>query len=313
MSYTPPVPLSSTSTATPATRTAPGDGQTSEVDIDFLEVGGLMLRRMVVHGPRSNGTVLLLHGFPESVHAWKDIALSLGHDYEVHAFDWPGYGLSSRPDASGFSYSATDYARILAAYIGAAGVDTSKLVIYATDLGGLPALLLALEKPGVAKALIVGDFSPFDRIDYLSPNLKALKAPSSAEGVRTTMNASRDELLKNIFTRGLPEKARFEVPQELRDDIAHAWEHGGMTSADALYHYYSHFSRDQQYLESNLPRLRTPVTVIWGEKDLFINKDMGIEFAREANVPISVLQDVGHYPHLQTPARVIAEIRAAFS
>jgi hypothetical protein len=36
-----------------------------------------------------------------------------------------------------------------------------------------------------------------------------------------------------------------------------------MTSVDAFYHYYSNFTRDQDYFEANLAKLRTPVTVVW--------------------------------------------------
>ena len=52
-----------------------------------------------------------------------------------------------------------------------------------------------------------------------------------------------------------------------------------MTTADAFAHYYSHFTRDQDHFESQLARLKTPVKVIWGEKDLYIKKEMGVEFA----------------------------------
>src|SRR5688572_16944333 len=62
----------------------------------------LTLRHMVVRNPNPAGTVLFLHGFPETLYAWKDISPALGARYEVHAFDWPGYGLSSRPPADRF-------------------------------------------------------------------------------------------------------------------------------------------------------------------------------------------------------------------
>lgn len=287
-------------------------GQNPNVDIGFVEADGLTLRRMVVHGPRSNGTVLLLHGFPESIYAWKDIALSLGRDYEVHAFDWPGFGLSSRPDADTFSYAPKDYARVLAAYIDAAGIDKSTLTIYATDIGALPALLLAVDQPDIAKALIVGDFAPFDRPNHMWSNLQALKAQPAADKVRAAMNAGRDEIIQNTFIRGLSDEAHYEVSQEFRDDVARSWTQGGMTSVDAFSHYYAHFSRDQQYLESNIAKLKTPMKVVWGEKDLYINKDMGIEFATTAKAPLTVLPGVGHYPHLQAPAQTIAEIRSSF-
>jgi pimeloyl-ACP methyl ester carboxylesterase len=132
--------------------------------IDFFEINeDVTLRRMVLRNPRPKGTVLFLHGFPETLYAWKDIALALADEYEVHAFDWPGYGLSSRPTVDRFSYAPKDYAHVLDQYIAEAGIETSRLTIYATDIGALPALLLAVEKPDIARTIIVGDFAPFNR------------------------------------------------------------------------------------------------------------------------------------------------------
>ena len=140
----------------------PGYAEPSErkrkADIGFVEIDKeITLRRMVVHNARLKGTVLFLHGFPETLYAWKDIALALADDYEVHAFDWPGYGLSSRPTVDRFSYAPKDYARVLGEYVRKAGIDTSRLTIYATDIGALPVLLLALEKSDIARTIIVGD------------------------------------------------------------------------------------------------------------------------------------------------------------
>jgi pimeloyl-ACP methyl ester carboxylesterase len=85
-----------------------------------------------------------------------------------------------------------------------------------------------------------------------------------------------------------------------------------MTSADAFYHYYSHFTRDQDYFELNLPRLKSPAKVIWGEKDFYIKKEMGVEFSKKANIELILLSNVGHYPHLQSPKQTIEEIHASF-
>ena len=62
----------------------------------------ITVRQMVVI-LKSKGVVLLLHGFPETLHTWEATASFLADDYEVHAFDWPGYGLSSRPSTDKFA------------------------------------------------------------------------------------------------------------------------------------------------------------------------------------------------------------------
>jgi pimeloyl-ACP methyl ester carboxylesterase len=143
------------------------------------------------------------------------------------------------------------------------------------------------------------------------PSLQNLKSPPSAKPTRLQLNINRDEILENAFRRGLPKEAQFEVSAEFKADMARGWNHGGMTSADAFAHYYAGFSRDQAYFEANLSRLTTPVKVVWGADDLYINKAMGAEFAGQAHAAFTVLPGVGHYPHLQVPERTIAEIRAA--
>jgi pimeloyl-ACP methyl ester carboxylesterase len=281
-------------------------------EVGFLEIdSGIQLRRMVVRSAKPKGSVLFLHGFPETLYAWKNIASVLAEDYEVHAFDWPGFGLSTRPPADEFSYAPSDYARVLKAYIRKANIDTSTLTIYATDIGALPALLLALEEPGIAKAIIVGDFAPLNRPQYMVDNLQALKTKSSSDAVRAALNKNRDEILENAFKRGLAKNEQFELSQALKDDMLRGWNHGSLTTADAFYHYYAHFTRDQEYFEANLGRLRTPVKVVWGEKDFYIKKEMGLDLAQKAKLPIMVLPNIGHYPHLQDPRQTVNEVRAS--
>jgi pimeloyl-ACP methyl ester carboxylesterase len=267
---------------------------------------------MMVRSQEPARAVLLLHGFPETLHAWTDIALALAEDCQVHAFDWPGFGLSSRPPVDRFSYSPRDYARILKDYIDRAGIDRSTLTIYATDIGALPVLLLALNEPDIARSLILGDFAPFNRPAYMWENLQALKSKPASDQVRAFMNANREEILANTFWRGLPKEAHYELSREFKDDMARGWSHGEMTSMDTFYHYYSHFTRDQEHFESNLVKLATPVTVVWGSEDLYIKKEMGIEFADRIRAGFKLLPGVGHFPHLQAPGLVIDEIRASF-
>lgn len=294
-----------------APASAEPSGHKGKVDIGFVEIDkDITLRRMVVHNARSKGNVLFLHGFPETSYVWKDISIALGDDYEVHAFDWPGYGLSSRPAVEKFSY-AKDYANVLQRYLEKAGVGRSNLTIYATDIGALPALLLALREPGIAKNIIVGDFAPFNRPKYMYESLQSLKAEPASSKTREYMNKTSNEILENAYRRGLSKEEQFDLPDDVKADMIHGWSHGSLTSADAFYHYYAKFTRDQDFLEANLDSLKTPVKVVWGEKDIYISKGMGVEFSTKIGAKLDVLPGVGHYPHLQKPELAVDEVRAS--
>jgi pimeloyl-ACP methyl ester carboxylesterase len=54
------------------------------------------------------------------------------------------------------------------------------------------------------------------------------------------------------------------------------------------------------------------VKVVWGEKDLYIKKEMGIEFAGRIHAELTLLPGIGHYPHLQNPKQAIDEVRVSF-
>jgi pimeloyl-ACP methyl ester carboxylesterase len=54
------------------------------------------------------------------------------------------------------------------------------------------------------------------------------------------------------------------------------------------------------------------VKVVWGEQDLYIKKEMGVEFAERVKAELTLLPRIGHYPHLQDPKQVIEEVRGSF-
>ncbi|TCR76830.1 alpha/beta hydrolase [Rhizobium sp. BK376] len=281
-------------------------------EISHLQVTcGISLRRLVARSAAPKGTILLLQGFPETVAVWKDVIADLVSDYDVHSFDWPGYGLSSRPAPEEFSYSPTDFSTILKAYVLASGIDCSRLTIYGTDIGSLPVLLAALEEPDIAKNIIVGDFAPFNRPQFMSENLQNLKSEPTASKARAYFNNAGTQIPANAHRIGSPPEAAMNIHPDVVKDMTEGWTDGKFSSGDAFYHYYSHFTRDEDYFEANLGKLATPVKVIWGELDHYINKGMGEELSQKLGVPLKVLPGIGHYPHAQAPELVAAEIRAS--
>ncbi len=124
----------------------------SKTEIGFIDINSdIKLRRMVVHNSRPKGVVLFLHGFPETLYAWKDISSTLGRTTKFMPLTGRAMAFHRGRPSIGFPTRQGTMPEILKDYIDKSGIDTSKLVIYATDIGALPALMLALDEPHIAK------------------------------------------------------------------------------------------------------------------------------------------------------------------
>jgi pimeloyl-ACP methyl ester carboxylesterase len=98
----------------------------------------------------SGPPVILLHGYPDNLQIWWELASRLAAHYEVIAFDWPGMGYSES-----WSGGATpfDFSRRLHALMDTWNIE--KAAIIGHDMGGQPALAFAAEYPLRISHLVV--------------------------------------------------------------------------------------------------------------------------------------------------------------
>lgn len=102
--------------------------------------------------------IVFLHGYPENLQIWSQLAPLLADRYEVIAFDWPGMGYSEE-----WSGGATPQlkAKRLLAILDALNVQYPTIV--GMDMGGQPALAFAsmypdrIQKLVVMNSLVFGD------------------------------------------------------------------------------------------------------------------------------------------------------------
>lgn len=99
----------------------------------------------------SGPPVVLLHGWPETWWSWREVMPQLAEDYTVIAFDLPGLGDSTAPNAR---YDKRTIARLLRHAVRKLGFrDQVHLVGH--DLGGLVAYPYARQFPGEVASVVV--------------------------------------------------------------------------------------------------------------------------------------------------------------
>jgi pimeloyl-ACP methyl ester carboxylesterase len=107
-------------------------------------------RRLRVARIGSGPALVLLHGYPDNLQIWSELAPRLAERFEVIAFDWPGMGYSeSWPGGA----TPMHMAEKLLALLDAWRIERANLL--GMDMGGQPALAFAATRPDRISSLIV--------------------------------------------------------------------------------------------------------------------------------------------------------------
>ncbi|KAI1308314.1 soluble epoxide hydrolase [Xylaria venustula] len=107
-------------------------------------------------GGRRKGTILLIHGFPQSSYQFRHVITDFArHGYRVLAPDYRGVGASSKP-SSGFTKTvmAEDLVRLLDVVH---GPDCEPVHVVGHDIGGMIAWALASRHPDRVASLVWGE------------------------------------------------------------------------------------------------------------------------------------------------------------
>ena len=265
---------------------APGDR--------FVRVGDLDLRyRRWGSDDPARPTLLLIHGFGNSLQSFRLLGPALAACCNVVAIDLPGYGLSSKPVEH--DYHNGPQAQVLVDAARALGLQD---VIYAGhSLGGAIALHAVLRDPG-ARGLVL-----------MNPGILSTGVPKIVQvtvpplpRMSAKMFGSRE--FRGEFLRKSYVDPGIVTEQVIDDVMLAARSEGYMAGMTSLM---------QQYAEGEeialAPRVGVPVLIPWGNEDR--NKPRAEADALQRLLPGSVLvriEGAGHYVHEEKPAAVARAI-----
>lgn len=78
-----------------------------------IEINNLNIN-YIEKGPNSNTSILLLHGWGANIDSFNAIIEKLAIKFKVYAIDFPGFGLSQKPNEN---YHVEDYSKIILEFI----------------------------------------------------------------------------------------------------------------------------------------------------------------------------------------------------
>lgn len=264
----------------------------------FMDLPGGLRVHYRDEGLREGPTLVLVHGYSASLHAWEPWVQSLAGDYRVISLDLPGHGLT-RSD-QGYTGGREGYGAVIDQVTTRLGAKHFTLV--GNSMGGAVAWGYAIDHPERIDGLVLVDAAGWpSKGDNQALIFKILQRPMGRA------------LLKNIDTRPLIRQglqAAYLDPKLVTPELVDRY----VDLARAPGHRDILLSLQTGPRRTATPRLlsgiKAPTLVMFGEQDKLIPAADGQRFA--AAIPgatLIVYPKVGHVPMEQIPDRSAADLK----
>ena len=242
--------------------------------------------------------LVLIHGFPTSSFDWRHIIDPLAATRRVVTFDFPGFGLSDKPDAP---YSLFDQATVAESVIRALGIDRAAVVSH--DMGdSIAAELYARSLDGTLRfevtRRVITNGSIYIEMANLSPGQLMLLAMPD-EPLPADASPTEDAFVASLAT------LFGETPAD-RDELRAQWQLVSREDGHRLLPRTIRYIEERRQHEARwiaaLQRHPSPVTLAWGVLDPIAVFAMAERFCKEQPMARMIrLDGVGHFPMIEAP------------
>ncbi len=239
--------------------------------------------------------ILLLHGNPTWSFLYRGIIIRLRKKYRCIAIDYPGFGLSARPE--NYGYTPGEHAAVVAELV--RHLQLSGLTIMGQDWGGPIGLRVAVDEIARLRALVMGNtwFWPLD-----SWQGKAFSYVMSMAPMQTQM-ISHNFFVEKIIPLGVKHRLPDEVMHHYREAMPTPKSRVGaaelpiqlMNASPWL----ADLERDVTELLSNVPLLLT-----WGLHDPMFTRRFMERFRETFAYSQMFRLDAKHYIQEDSPREI---------
>lgn len=243
-----------------------------------------------VRGPERPGpNLVLLNGMPQSIRCWESSWQALTAQYNVLAFDMPGFGLSPNSPAG---MSPRNLAALIPAIMDAFDMDTAFLA--GPDVGAPVALAAAIASPERLLGINI-----FDGPGFYPPAMDATLLASIKYPLLRWMlgGPMKKHLAKLNFQAATHAGYQQFNPGEraIREyfDITH-----DIAQTRNALAFLGSYKKDLRWIGEKLVDITLPVLITWGGKDQFVLPSNARDLhARISTSQLHIFEQAGHYSH----------------
>jgi non-heme chloroperoxidase len=258
-------------------------------DCKFADLSTGVRLAYVEQGPRDGMPVVMLHGLSDSHRSFDLVCPLLPGRWRVFAVTVRGHGLSDKPETG---YALSDFARDIAAFLDAVGVERAVLIGH--SMSSAITLQTAADYPErVAGVVLIGAFAHFRDTAAMNELHAAVFDFGENCGGEFAL-AFQESTLANVIPQSFLDTAVSEslcLP-------GHAWRSivQGMLDFEPC---------------AAARRIQAPSALIWGDKDAYCPRGDQLDLrAALRGSRLFTLEGVGHALHWERPADTAALLRA---
>jgi pimeloyl-ACP methyl ester carboxylesterase len=228
-------------------------------------------------------TIVLLHGFLESLEIWKDLSEKLIQEYRVIRIDLPGHGQSSCVAPVHTMPLMAEEVHILLEILG-----VEKCLLIGHSMGGYVSLAFARRFEKMLKGLILFHSHPM------------------ADDEETKKN--RDRLIKIVqkdhqgFIKDfIPDLFALESRERCKEEIKKQTELSLKTSKEGIIAALEGMKVREDSLDL-INNIKIPTLIIAGEHDTRVPLEKILrEVHNDRSVIISIMEEIAHMGHIESP------------
>jgi len=252
--------------------------------------------------------LVVLHGFPTSSIDFAAVLARLAADRRVVLLDFPGFGLSAKPDRP---YSLFGQADVVAAVVASLGLDEVDLLTH--DMGdSVGGELLARSLDGTldfgVRRRVLTNGSIYLDLAHLTDGQQLLAALPD-EIIPADAAPDVDALERALTATLAPPggQASRPDPMHVRAGAVLVVREGGNRLLARQIRYIEERRQHERRWTGAIETHPAPLTVVWGDADpiaVWVMTDELLRRRRSAGLetPRTRLERVGHYPMIEAPA-----------
>ena len=265
-------------------------------------------RVYVTEIPGGDPPIVLMHGFPDDHRIYDKLLPRLSPRRAV-AFDFAGYGRSDRND--GTHFSPEDHGAEITAVLDALGIDRAVLV--GQDASGPDAVAYSIASPRRVARLVLLNTVFGHQPSLKWPEMTRLFADPQLTTLADDLVGDPSQLLWLLQRWGVQWQLDADDPEGIARNSILPQFYGDDHQPDAIASVRAwcarlHHTLDQQDALAGsgaLSDLHVPVSIIWGEKDRYLDPSLAAEIAALfPNPSVHLLPGAGHYPQHDQPDTV---------